>query len=510
MNASRLDHVLDNPRYQLRRFIAKGCAGSVYEVERIEDGMVRALKQCFAKDIEDSSLKQALREATILKLIRIPGQEHSDAWFPWLVAMDDFWVDEVSDSDLEYGGIHVNVVMDLIDGPSLDQYIEKLSNPRIKLRSTGGFRRIRPGEQLSESDEEVVEFRSETLYSWVAQISLALATIHKLRIIHRDVKPGNLVLSRNLKRIRLVDFSIAKVLGPDDSHLNTVCGTSNYAAIEVLQGLPYVESCDMWSFGCVLYELLTMQKLFKTSQAMKILQTVTKSFRPSIPEDCDGGLSMICYRLLNVDPGNRPTAIQLCRLPRLRPLVTDELMAISDPYRRRLIAEFLDLADLIRDNQSQVSSPGSTPKLTDTSGEYGIYDEDACVETDPIEEYFDEDIQCPVIPLLQGDWVISGSNPDIQAIVSGRKISFSDNRSDLLVSRASHKSTPDVVEWILGQDALLIKSKSVFVHPQKIVFSKIGQKMRVRRGSDSIEPFLVLVRGQPVASEYSTASSTQH
>lgn len=502
--------VLDNQRYLLRRFIAKGCAGSVYEVERVEDGRIRALKQCFASDIEDSSLKQALREASILKLIRIPGQERSDAWFPWLVAMDDFWVDEVGGENQEYGGIHVNVVMDLIDGPSLDQYIEKLNNPRIKLRSTGGFRRVRPGEALSESDEEVVEFKSETLYSWVAQISLALATIHKLRIIHRDVKPGNLVLSKSLKRIRLVDFSIARVLGPDDSHLTTVCGTANYAAIEVLQGLPYDESCDMWSFGCVIYELLTMQKLFKTSQAMKILQTVTKSFRPTIPEDCDGGLSMICYRLLNVDPKSRPSAVQLCRHPRLRPLVIDELIAISDPYRRRMIAEFLNLSDLIESSRPQNISCESSPKLTDPSGQYEIYDEDANAETDPIEEYFDEDIQCPVIPLLQGEWVLSGSNPDIKVTVTGRNMSFSDNRCDLLISRGTPKSTPGIVEWMLGSEALLIKTKSVFVHPQKIVFSKIGQKSRNRRGSDSSEPFLVLVRSQPVASEFSTASSTQH
>lgn len=502
--------VIDNQRYQSRRFIAKGCAGSVYEVERVEDGRIFALKQCFAKDIEDSSLKQALREAAILKLIRIPGQDKSDAWFPWLVSMDEFWVDEVVGDNHEYGGIHVNVVMDLIDGPSLDQYLDKLCNPRIKLRSTGGFRRVRPGEDLSESDEEVVEFKSETLYSWVAQISLALATIHKLRIIHRDVKPGNLVLSRNLKRIRLVDFSIARVLGPDDSHLNTVCGTANYAAIEVLQGLPYAESCDMWSFGCVLYELLTMQKLFKTSQAMKILQTVTKTFRPSIPDDCDGGLSMICYRLLNVDPNSRPTASQLCRHPRLRQLVIDELTAISDPYRRRMIAEFLDLGDLIQSGQSQNVLHDSSSKITDTSGEYEIYDEDARLEADPIDEFFDEEIQCPLIPLLQGEWVISGSSPDITVNVLGRNMSFSDNRCDLLISRASPKSTPGVVEWMLGPEALLIKTKSVFVHPQKIVFSKIGKKSRARRGSDSMETFLVLVRNQPVASEFSTASSTQH
>jgi serine/threonine protein kinase len=504
MNASTCNPIFDNPKYRLCRFIAKGCAGSVYEVERLDDGHVCALKQCFAKDIEDASLKQALREATILKLIRIPGHEHSDDRFPWVVSIDDFWVDEhLCESDGTYGGIRVNVVMDLVDGPSLDNFIDKISNPRMQMRVAAGSRRVRTGDELSEIDDRMVDLRTDTLYSWVAQMVLALGTIHKLRVIHRDVKPGNLVLSRDLKRVRLVDFSIARIMGPDDSHLNTICGTTNYAAIEVLQGLPYTESCDMWSLGCVLYELLTMQKLFKTSQAMKILQIVTKSFRPSIPEDCDGGLSMICYRLLNVDPKSRPTALQLCRHPRLRPLVVKELMQIGDPMRRYAIANFLQLGDLLSD-----SHPTVTPNHMTTAGEYRLYDEDGCALNDPIDDFYDEDIQCPILPLLQGDWVLSGSNPDVYVYVCGRKMSFSDNRSELFISRSTHVSSPDVVEWMLGREALLVKSKSVFVHPQKIFFSDLTKRPRIRRGSDTIEPFLVLVRYQPVASEFSTASST--
>ena len=504
MNAPACNAIFENPKYRLRRFIARGCAGSVYEVERIDDGNVCALKQCFAKDIEDPSLKQALREASILKLIRIPGHDISDDRFPWLVSIDDFWVDEYcSETDGTYGGIRVNVVMDLVDGPSMENYIDKINNPRMKLRSTGGFRRVRPGEELSESDEEMVDINCDTLYSWLAQMVLALRTIHKLRIIHRDVKPGNLVLSRDLKRVRLVDFSIARTLGPDDSHLNTICGTANYAAVEVLQGLPYTDSCDMWSLGCVLYELLTMQKLFKSSQAMKILQVVNKSFRPSIPEDCDGGLSMICYRLLNVDPKMRPTALQLCRHARLRPLVVKELMQIPDSLRRYAIANFLELSDLISDSQLPVA-----PKHITTLGEYRIYDEEECHLNDPIDDFYDDDIQCPILPLLQGGWVISGSNPDIYVNVCGRKMTFSDNRCELFISRATHAASPDIVEWMLGTSALLIKSKSVFVHPQKISFSDLTKRPRARRGSDAFEPFLVLVRDQPVASEFSTASST--
>ena len=508
MNATFTDQLVDNHRYKVLRFIAKGCAGSVYEVQRCEDGKHLALKQCFAEDIEHASLKQALREASILKLIRIPGMDQSDGWFPWLVSMDDFWIEEKNDVDLQiYGGIYVNVVMELIDGPSLDNYIEKLTNPRMKVRHTGGFRRIRPGEELSESDEEVVDIKTDRLYSWIAQIALALRTIHKLRIIHRDVKPGNLVLSSDLERIRLVDFSIARVLGPDDVHLNTVCGTANYAAIEVLQGLPYTESCDMWSLGCVLYELLTMQKLFKSSQAMKILQTVNKSFHPEIPDDCDGGLSMICYRLLNVDPNARPTALQLCRHPRLRSVVTKELMLIQDPYRRNAIANFLDLGDFVSDGQA--SRQTAMIREIPIDG-YTLIDEDTNHGLDPIDEFYDDDIQCPVLPLLQGDWILSGTNPEVSANINGRRVTFSDKRTDMIVSRAYQSTSPSVIEWMLGTDAILMKSKSVFVNPQKIFFGHVGRRTRMRRGSDAMEPLFVLVREQPVASEFSTASSTLH
>jgi len=59
-----------------------------------------------------------------------------------------------------HDGISVNVIiMDFVDGPSVEAFLDKLTNPRMRIRSKGGFNRIRPGELLSESDEDVMAIK---------------------------------------------------------------------------------------------------------------------------------------------------------------------------------------------------------------------------------------------------------------------------------------------------------------------------------------------------------------
>jgi len=191
----------------------------------------------------------------------------------------------------------------------------------------------------------------------------------------------------------------------------------------------------------------------------------------------------------------------------MKSYIATELNAIDNPLRRRLVADFLELGDLVVQDPTFPVIETVISSRSQVSGLIFVDEEDPNL-AEPIEETFDEDLQCPILPILQGKWVVSGSSPDIEVSINGRNVEFSNTGNALLISRAHQESTPEIVEWVLGLDMLLVKSASSFTNPQKVVFGPIFGSQR-RRG-DTFDKRLVLVRGQPVASEYSTASSTLH
>lgn len=91
----------------------------------------------------------------------------------------------------------------------------------------------------------------------LAEIIFALAWFHERNIVYRDLKPENVVLDGN-GHVRLADFGLAKVLKPEHNFLTqTICGTTAYAAPEMLQSKPYNISLDLWCLGVFTYHILT-------------------------------------------------------------------------------------------------------------------------------------------------------------------------------------------------------------------------------------------------------------
>lgn len=102
----------------------------------------------------------------------------------------------------------------------------------------------------------------ETRY-YVYQLLLALRYIHSLKVIHRDIKLGNLLLTEKME-IKLADFGLATTLQYEGERKRTICGTPNYIAPEVLEGNHSYE-VDIWSMGVLLYTLLIGYPPFQTS-----------------------------------------------------------------------------------------------------------------------------------------------------------------------------------------------------------------------------------------------------
>ncbi len=111
------------------------------------------------------------------------------------------------------------------------------------------------------------------------QIADAMAEAHRKGILHRDLKPGNILQTR--AGVKVLDFGLAKLATPADADATqtiegTVLGTAAYMSPEQAQGKPVDERSDIFSFGAVLYELLSGQRPFKGGSTVEILSAVLR------------------------------------------------------------------------------------------------------------------------------------------------------------------------------------------------------------------------------------------
>lgn len=93
---------------------------------------------------------------------------------------------------------------------------------------------------------------------WFIQICLGLNYIHSKRILHRDLKSANIFLT-STNCIKIGDFGIAKVLQGTFEAALTVIGTPYYMSPELCHNKPYTLKSDIWSLGCLLYEMVALK-----------------------------------------------------------------------------------------------------------------------------------------------------------------------------------------------------------------------------------------------------------
>eukprot|EP00092_Neocalanus_flemingeri_P056089 GFUD01066419.1.p1 GENE.GFUD01066419.1~~GFUD01066419.1.p1 ORF type:complete len:583 (+),score=171.35 GFUD01066419.1:138-1886(+) len=146
---------------------------------------------------------------------------------------------------------------------------------------------------------------------FIHQILLGCLYLHENKIIHRDLKLGNVFLNDNME-IKIGDFGLATKVDYDGERKKTLCGTPNYIAPEVLNKKGHSYEVDVWSLGCILYTLLVGKPPFET-QTLKDTYTRIKKNEYHIPSRVGPLARNLIQRLLQHDPEKRPSVAEILK-----------------------------------------------------------------------------------------------------------------------------------------------------------------------------------------------------
>ena len=175
-----------------------------------------------------------------------------------------------------------------------------------------------------------------------AQVADALAHAHGQGVVHRDVKPAN-VLVDDHRRVRLADFGIARLVDDVAGHTRTgtVIGTAAYLAPEQVAGEPVTAAADVYSLGLVVLESLTGVRAFPGSTAESGLARLQR--RPEVPSSVPHRLRELLTRMTSREPDGRPTAQEVAQELR-RPDVASHGDADHDAGTTRLLTSVVPAA----------------------------------------------------------------------------------------------------------------------------------------------------------------------
>ena len=154
--------------------------------------------------------------------------------------------------------------------------------------------------------------KEEDIWSILYQMIIGLEALHNIKIVHRDIKCANIFLTKS-GQAKLGDLNVSKIAKM--GILQTQTGTPYYASPEVWQDKPYDKRSDIWSLGCVLYELTALSPPFTAKDMQGLYKCVLKGVYPKIPQQFSADLSEMIKCLLQVDPKNRPTTKQILQMP---------------------------------------------------------------------------------------------------------------------------------------------------------------------------------------------------
>ncbi|KAF8812023.1 Pkinase-domain-containing protein [Phlegmacium glaucopus] len=333
-------------QYEPLDVIGNGSFGIIRKVRRKTDGVIFARKELNFERMSERDRKQIVSEVNILKDLH---HEH-------IVRYHDRYVDR------EAGILYI--LMEYCGGGDLSTIIKQAT------------KQSRP-------------LPEDTIWNYFLQILLALHHCHhpnahvgtasgssanvtgamdadvnsrRTQILHRDLKPDNVFLDAN-NTVKLGDFGLSKALA-QASFANTYVGTPYYMSPELMQEKAYDSKSDIWSLGCLIYELCALKPPFHEAKTHAELSIFIRNGRiPPLPRGYSQALTSVIKSMLNLNPAMRPSAAQLLQHERLEFIFnvaeTEKMLSVVKGHRSTLASkerEILSREQAIVEREQHVAS----------------------------------------------------------------------------------------------------------------------------------------------------------
>ena len=253
--------------FELISKLGEGSYSTVYKVRRKADLKMYALKKVKLKNLSEKEKQNALNEIRILASIK---SDH-------IITYKEAFIEEK----------------------------EKILCLVTEFANKGDlFQKITYFKQMQKSFEE------KDIWNIFIQILKGLKCLHDHNILHRDLKSANIFLFNN-NLAKIGDLNVSKVTKNGIGHTQT--GTPYYASPEVWNDESYTNKSDIWSLGCVLYEMICLTPPFKAESMDGLYHKIIKGKYNKIPEKYSKELNEILKLLFNVNPKERPSCDELLK-----------------------------------------------------------------------------------------------------------------------------------------------------------------------------------------------------
>ncbi|XP_067943370.1 serine/threonine-protein kinase Nek9-like [Watersipora subatra] len=244
------------------RVLGKGAFGEATLYRRVEDNSLVVWKEVNLSRLSDKETSDSANEVDILSLLDHPN----------IITYYNHFVDSST----------LLIEMEYANDGNLYQKISRF-NERL--------------------EEEMVIW-------YFYQLISAVAFIHDLGIIHRDIKSLNIFLTKG-GLCKVGDFGISKVMTSKTQMAESYVGTPYYMSPELIKGEAYNFKSDIWACGCILYELCTRQRVFEATNALRLAAVIVQAEFSPIDGSYSDSLRSMLTHILNKDPAQRPSASQL-------------------------------------------------------------------------------------------------------------------------------------------------------------------------------------------------------
>ncbi len=255
--------------FQILSKLGEGAYSTVFKVTRTVDRKTYALKKVKLLNLSDKEKENALNEVRILASVKSN----------YVVSYKEAFFDEKDRT--------LCIVMEFADNGDLYQ-------------------------KIVEHKKKAMFFEESEIWRIFIQLVKGLKALHDLKILHRDLKSANVFLYNN-GDAKIGDLNVSKVTRAGVGHTQT--GTPYYASPEVWNDSPYDNKSDIWSLGCVLYEMITLKPPFRAQDMEGLYKRIIKGQYNRIPDRFSNDLFTIVQFLLQVNPRLRPSCEQILNHP---------------------------------------------------------------------------------------------------------------------------------------------------------------------------------------------------